>query len=199
MANSNLETLLVVFIAITGLSVLLQACVLLGMYLTMRKAVTLAKEQADEYRNKLTPVLESSKQLMGTTKELVATTKDLIAQTKDVIAGVEPQIRVAAEELAEMARSAHEQMDRIQLAADEVAENVRRQAVRVDGMTTSVLNRVDRFGIFLSEAINVPVRQVSGVVAAAKAIVETLRAPVPPKTHHVRTDVRTEDEKDLFV
>ncbi len=199
MANSNLETLLIVFIAITGLSVLLQACVLFGMYLTMRKAVSVAKEQAEEYRAKLTPVLDSSRQLIGTTGEMVAVTKDLVAQARELIAAVEPQIRVAAEELVYMTQSAHEQVDRLQVAADEVTENVRRQAARVDGMTTTVLNRVDRFGNFLTEAVNVPMRQVSGVVAAAKAIVETLRAPAPPKTHRVPGGVRAEDEKDLFV
>ena len=192
MANSNLETLLIVFIAITGLSVLLQACVLLGMYLTMREAVTVAKEQADEYREKITPVLESSKKLIGTANELVVASKDLVA-------AIEPQLRIAATELAEMTISAREQADRLQITAEEVSEGVRRQAARVDGMTTSVLNRVDRFGNFLADAINVPIRQVSGVVAAAKAIVDTLRAPAPPRTHRAPGGARAEDEKDLFV
>lgn len=191
MADSNLETLLTVFIAVTGLSVLMQACVLLGMFLTMRKAVAVGKEQAEQYREKLAPVLDGSKQLMSSAQELIATTKDLIAS-------VEPQIKNSAEDLAAMTLSLREQTDRVQAAADEITDSFRRQAARVDGMTTSALNRVDRIGNFIADAVNVPVRQFSGVVAAAKAVVDTLRTPAEP---HVRTPrgPRAEDEKDLFV
>lgn len=191
MANSNLETLLIVFIAVTGLSVLMQACVLLGMFLTMRHAVKIGKEQAEEYRAKLTPVLEGSKKLMGTATELVATAKGLVD-------AVEPKIRSSASDLNDVTQSLRTQAERIQVAADEVTENFRRQASRVDGMTTSALNRVDRFGNFIADAVNVPVRQFSGVVAAAKAVVDTLRVPSQPRVRVPRGE-SAEDEKDLFV
>jgi methyl-accepting chemotaxis protein len=191
MTNPNLETLLIVFIAITGAAVLLQACVLLGMYLTMRKAVQTGKEQADEFRSKIVPVLDSSKEFLGIAKALLGTAQDLIKQ-------LEPKLDSAASDLAGMARDLHVQTYRLQVSADEIAQKVRRQADRVDGMTTSVLNGVDRFGNFVNEAVKVPVRQVSGIMAAAKAVVETLRAPVP---HQRKAPSTTDvpDEKDLFV
>jgi hypothetical protein len=192
MANSNLETLLILFIAITGAAVLMQACVLLGMFLTMRKAIQMGKEQADQFTTKLAPVLNSSHEFLATAKELVATTKSLIEE-------LEPKLDTAATELADMARDLHVQANRLQISADEVAFKVRRQADRVDGMTTSVLNGMDRFGQFVNEAVQVPVRQVSGIMAAAKAVVETLRTPPPPRPRRPVTANDVTDEKDLFV
>jgi hypothetical protein len=192
MPNSNLETLLIVFIAITGASVLLQACVLLGMFLTMRKAVATGKEQADEFRAKLTPVLDNS-------KEFLAAAKDLVATAKSVIETLEPRLDSAATEMADMAHDLHVQTSRLQASADEIAVKLRHQADRVDGMTTSLLNGVDRFGGFVNEAVKVPVRQVSGIVAAARAVVETLRAPVPPRPRRAAPETHVTDDKDLFV
>jgi methyl-accepting chemotaxis protein len=191
MPNSNLETLLIVFIAITGLSVLIQACVLLGIFLTVRKAVANGKEQADEFRSKLTPVLQTSKDFMESANGLFAITKKLID-------GLDPKLQSAATDLAAMSRDLHEQTTRLRASADEMAEKVRRQADRVDSMTTSALNGLDRIGSFVNQAMNIPIRQVSGVVAAAKAVIDTLRAPVPPRPRR-SPQPAADTDKDLFV
>src|SRR5438045_1009141 len=68
MLNVNTELLLI--LAGVTIAVLLQAGVLLGIFLTMRKAVRTAKEEADEYRAKLTPIIETGSQLMTTGKAL---------------------------------------------------------------------------------------------------------------------------------
>ncbi len=199
MSNSNIETLLVVFIALTGFSVLMQACVLLGMFLTMRKAIQFGKEQADAYGAKLTPLLEKVSPMVDSSQKLIATAEELVATTKDLVQALDPKLQYAATELAAMTRSVHDQAERLQVSADEIAQGVRRQAARVDNMTTNVLNGVDRAGRLISEAVTVPVRQVSGVIAAARAIVDTLRAPTPPHVGRTMRTSRAEDEKDLFV
>jgi len=142
----------------------------------------LAKGHVEEIRAAVIPVLHQSKELIHT--------------TRDVIARLEPKLEAAARDLAEITRAAREQAEKIEASADEIRERLRQQAERVDGMTTDALNKVDRVGHFINEAVSMPVRQVSGVMAAAKAIVETLRAPAP---HRARTHSNVADEKDLFV
>jgi hypothetical protein len=199
MPNSNIETILTVMVGITALAILMQAFVLLAIFLAMRKTATMLKEQAEEFRASVVPVLHTSKEVLATTNVTLSTAKDLIAR-------LEPKLDAAATDLADMAQAARSQTARLQASVDEIAGRVRQQAFRVDGMTTSVLNQLDRFGGFVNEAVNVPMRQVSGVVAAAKAIVDTLRAPAPPQprrpappTHAESQATRTVDEKDLFV
>ena len=197
MLNVNSE-LLWILIGVT-VAVLLQAGVLLGIFLTVRKAVQTAKEQADEYRGKITPLIETGSQLLATAKELAAATKTLINN-------VQPQVTSAVTEVANLTHDVRAQVTQLQISVDEVAHKARRQADRVDSMTTSVLNGLDRFGNFVNEAVHVPIRQVNGVVAAAKAVVEALRSPAPPRPRSRPAPprpgpqgVRVDEDRDLFV
>jgi methyl-accepting chemotaxis protein len=199
MPNSNVATLLLIFIAITAVAVLLQACVLLGIYLTVRKAVQRGQDQADDVRARLIPVLDSSKELMESGKEVVKIAKDLLNGANSLIADLEPRLESAATELANMVRDVHQQANRLQGSVDEVAFKALRQVDRVDHMATSTLNGLERFGNFVNETLNVPVRQLSGVIAAAKAVVGTLRAQAPPRPRRAPQAAPVADDKDLFV
>lgn len=193
MANANVELLLMVFIGIAAFAVLLQAGVLLGIFLAVRKAVQTAKEEADEYRSKLTPVIQSS-------SELIRISKDLVSSMQVLVEDLRPQIEAAAGELAAMTRELHAQANELEASVDEVREKARHQVDRVDAMTTSALNGLDRFGSFLHQAATLPVRQLNGVVAATKAVVEALRTPAPPRSSRVSTSMgETEgDKRDLY-
>src|SRR3954452_10090076 len=173
MLTVNTELLLI--LAGVTIAVLLQAGVLLGIFLTMRKAVQTAKEEADLYRGKLAPIIESSSQL-------ITTGKDLVASTQALIDGLKPQLITAATELSTVTHEIRAQVNQLQDSLDEVAAKARNQVNRVDSMTTSALNGLDRFGTFLNEAVHVPIRQVNGVVAAAKAIMDTLKSPAPARS-----------------
>jgi len=192
MPNLSSETFLIVFVALTGLSVLMQACVLLGIFLAVRKAVQSGKGQADEFQSKLMPVLETSKEFLESANGLVVTTRKLLD-------GLDPKLRSAATELADMSQELHEQTIRLRVSADEIAEKLHRQADRVDEMATSTLNGIERFGSFVNQAVDMPVRQVAGVIAAAKAVIETLRAPLPPRPRRAPHPNPATDDKDLFV
>jgi len=194
-----------ILVAMTFIA-LMQACVLLGIFLTMRKAVQTVKEQADEYRGKVMPLLEASHQLATTGKDLAASTQSLINK-------IRPELEAAATEMANMTRDIRDQVNRLQASVDDIAQKAHHQADRVNGMTTSFLNGVDRFGTFLNEAVRTPIRQVNGFVAAAKAVVETLRSPAParpqaaarpeaaarPRPRPGSQAVGSEDDRDLFV
>ncbi len=167
----NSDTILIVMVVLTALSVLLQISFLIALAVIGGRALKMGKEYGDEFRSVATPALQNA--------------RDLLQTTRDLIARLEPHLDAAASDLAEMAHVANEETRKIQASADEIAERIRRQAERMDGMTTSALNGVDRAGQFFNQAVNVPVRQVSGVLAAVKAIVEALRAPAPPRRRTV--------------
>lgn len=163
----NTDTILLVLVAITAVSLLFQFVVLLGLLMTARRGMQMAKEFTDETREAVTPVLQQSRELIQTTRQLIVK--------------LEPKLDSAATDLAELCKGARAQAARVEESAQEITERVRRQAERVDNMTTSALNGVDSVGHFINEAVQVPVRQVSGIVAAAKAIFDSLRSPASPR------------------
>jgi methyl-accepting chemotaxis protein len=194
---ANTETLLIVFIAITGLAVLLQACVLLGLWLTVRKAVKAANEQANEYRSKLIPIIDNSSQLLTSGTQLIGSVKDLVSATQTLVKNIQTPVQSAVTEVESITRDVHAQALQLQASVDEVAQKARRQADRVDNMATSFLDGLERVGGFLNEVVHMPVRQVNGVIAAAKAVVDTLRSPRPSRPRSRPT--RVAEDKDLFV
>lgn len=187
MTDQTVVTLLTIFVPLTGLAVLLQASVLLGIFLTVRKAVSKAREEGGEFRGKLEPVLDTMKELMEITKGLLASSQGLIAK-------LGPRLESAAVEMDAMVQDLHAQASRLQASIDEVALKARHQADRVDGMATSLLNGLERLGSFVNEAVAVPIRQINGVVAAAKAVVETLSAPAPRGARNAAPPASTRSE-----
>lgn len=163
----NVNTILLVLVSAVAALVLFQAIILFAMFLVVRKSTATAKEYGEELRTHIVPVLDNSLELVHTTRALITR--------------LEPKLEAAANDLVEITHTATAQAKKMQVSAEEITERVRRQAERVDSMTTSALNTVDRVGNFVTHAVNVPVRQFSGIMAAAKAVVDTLRAPGPPR------------------
>jgi hypothetical protein len=63
----------------------------------------------------------------------------------------------------------------MQSSVTEILENVRKQSSRVDHMVSGVLDSADRAGDFVTDIVSRPMRQISGVLAFAKAVIESLR------------------------
>jgi uncharacterized protein YoxC len=163
MPNLDNPTILLVFVAITSLAMLMQAIILLAIYLSMRKAASSLREQIDEIRSSVMPVVDS--------------TRDVCARASELFQKVSPKVESAAADLAQLAHGLRVQTEEIQVSTLEVLERVRRQSNRVDHMFSSVLDAVDRAGGFVAEVVSKPVRQLSGLLASIKAVIETLGKP----------------------
>jgi methyl-accepting chemotaxis protein len=184
MESQHLDTILIVMVAIYGVSVLLHIAVLVGVAIGANKAIKAARHYAEEMDAKIRPVLTS--------------THDVLEQTKALVSKLEPKLEAAAGDLAEITRVAREETTRISASAEEISGRIRRQAERVDNMTSSALNGVERAGQLLNVAVTAPVKQVSGFVAAARAVVNTLRQPAAPRGRP-RTEEEIRADRQQFV
>ncbi len=61
-------------------------------------------------------------------------------------------------------------------------------------MFTGVLDGVDRAGAYVADAVSKPVRQISGLLASLKAIVESLR-----NSSSAHRETHVPNDKDMFV
>jgi hypothetical protein len=173
MPNVNHESLLLAFVAFTGLAVLLQAMILLAIFFAVRKAAQRVQDQVEDLRTSVMPVLTESRQFLER---------------------VGPKLDSVATDLAELAHGLRAQSVDLQVTATEILEKVRHQTSRLDAMFTGVLDTVDRAGGVVSQSFRVPLRQLSAIGASIKAVLSTLRngKPVPTPTH-------SPADKDMFV
>ena len=154
----NNETLMLAFVALTGIALSAQAVILLAIFLSVRKAAKGVKEDIDDLRASILPVVDS---------------------TRTVIARLAPKVEAATNDISEMVRTLREKSYEVDESVSEILERLHRQSARLDGMLSGALDTVDRAGEYVAEAVSGPVRQVSAVLASIKAIVGALLAPSP--------------------
>jgi methyl-accepting chemotaxis protein len=160
------QTAQLIFAGVAALALLLQALVLLAIFFGVRKAVSTLREDFDDLRSSVMPFVKDA---------------------HEVFTRVAPKIEETTADVAELTHSLRVQSEDLKVATAEIIEKARRQAGRIDSMTTSVLDAADRAGTFVSDAVSKPMRQISGILASVKAVVETLRAPEPAartRTNH---------------
>jgi methyl-accepting chemotaxis protein len=152
------DTIELVLIAVTAAAVLLQAFVLLAMYLGLRKSSQAIVEHIEDLKSSVTPFIES---------------------TGAFLKRVGPKVEGTTADVAEIVRGIKMQAIEVEASITEISERVRKQASRVDEMFSGLLQAVDRTGEYVVEAVSRPVRQVSGVLEAVKAIIESFSKPIP--------------------
>jgi len=158
MPNLDHDTIVLIFIAVTGLSVLLQAIILLAIFASVRKATKSLKEDVEDLRSSMMPIIYNS---------------------RDLFTRLKPQLESTVTDLAAMASGLREQSTDVAVSTKEILERVREQAARVDAMVSTALDSVDRASGYVTEAFVKPIKQLSGLLASAKAIIESLRESEP--------------------
>jgi ABC-type transporter Mla subunit MlaD len=159
------ETIELILIAVTAAAVLLQAFVLLAMYLALKKSSRSIVEQIEDLKTSITPFVDNA---------------------RGFLERVGPKVEGSAADIADVTRRLRVQAAEVEASAAEIQEFVRKQTSRIDEMLSGLLDSVDRASNYVVDVVSGPVRQVSGVLASIRAIVESLRTPIP-KPHETPT------------
>jgi signal transduction histidine kinase len=149
----NNETLLVIFVALTGVALLIQAIVMLVAFLTIRKTVVSLQSDVHEMRASAMPIIEKS---------------------RDTLEKLAPKIESVSTDITEVVRTLREQTQQFQIVAGDVLDRVHRQTSRVDNMFTGVVDGVEHASNVVVDTVSRPVRQVTAFLAGAKAFLGVL-------------------------
>jgi methyl-accepting chemotaxis protein len=169
----NNETLLVAFVGLTGFAMLVQAIVMLVAFMTMRKTIVSLQSDVQEMRTSVMPILTRSK------------------ETIDKIA---PKIESIASDMADLAQRAREQGIEVQATATDIMDRIQRQTSRVDTMFTGLIDSVEYASNVVADSVTRPMRQISALLASAKAFLSVLatgRRPGQP--------AEVVQDQDMFV
>jgi len=162
------ESLLTVFVALTALALLAQAGILLAALLVGRKMFLSLRNDFEELRTSAMPVLNESRALF---ERLVPEVEPIL---KEFVAAA-PNLKAISADVAALTKKARTQADGIEASAVDALERIRHQAARLDSAVTRALDDTDRVLGFVHTAVSAPARQIAGVLAAARAIMESFR------------------------
>lgn len=148
-----MENLLTVFIVVTALAVLLQAGILLGMFIAMRKSSARMEALAIEVKSKVLPAAET-------------------AQT--MLVELRPRLESILSNVQDTTKMVRGQMERLDATANDVVDRTRLQVIRADELLTRTMDRVEETTEMVHKTVISPVRQLSGLMQAVTVGVEAL-------------------------
>ncbi len=138
-----MENLTPLFIALTGIAVLLQAGVLIAIFVVLRKTSANMESLANEVKTKVLPT---------------------ITQAEALLTEIRPRVEAIAEQVQDSVALVHNQVERIDATVHDVVDRARLQIIRTDELFTRTLDRVERTSDVVQRTVVSPVRQISGLM-----------------------------------
>jgi len=137
-----MENLTPLFIALTAISILLQAGVLIAIFVVLRRTSTKMEALATEVKTKVMPTID---------------------QAQSMLTEIRPKVEAIAEQVKESTTMVRSQVERVDATVNDVVDRARLQIIRTDELFTRTLDRVERTSDVVQRTVVSPVRQISGL------------------------------------
>lgn len=169
---------LTIFVCLTGVAVLLQAGVLLAMYITMRKSGERMEALAAEVKTKVLPTVEEAHSLLVEFR---------------------PKFTVIGENLEETTTAVRAQVERVDAAVSDLVDRARLQVIRGDELLTRTLDRVEQTSDMVHKTVVSPVRQFSGLMQGITVGLEFLLSGRGRRNGGRREERRPVPQDEMFI
>jgi hypothetical protein len=166
------------FIAITGAAVMLQAGILLAMYLAMRQSGARVEAIAEEFKKKVLPAVE---------------------QAETFLAEVRPKLQIIADNLQESTTVLRAQVERVDATVHDTVDRARLQIIRADELLSRTLDRVEQTSDMVHQTVISPVRQLSGIMQGITVGLEFLFGGRARKNGASRDERRAVPQDEMFI
>jgi hypothetical protein len=146
------DNLLRVFIALTAFAVVIQAGILVALYLAVRKTTARMEALATEVTAKTLPTLETA---------------------QSMLIELRPKIETLASNAAESTTILRVQLGRLDATLSDILDRTRLQVIRADELLNRTMDKVEDTTEIVHKTVVSPLRHVSGLVNAISTGVET--------------------------
>ncbi len=164
-----MESWLPYFVVVTAIAVVLQAIVLVALFLQLRRTAARVEETIADLNARLNPIL---------------------SRVQFVVEDVSPRISGIIADAAELTRLARGQAQKVDRILTETMERLRLQLIHVDQILTGAMEAVEETGSRLRETVWGPVVKASAIIRGIQTGLEFFRA-----TRHGRQSVDQPNEQ----
>jgi hypothetical protein len=142
---------LTLFVAVTSAAVVIQAVILVVMYLAVRQTTARTEVLANEVRSKVLPTIE-------------------LAQS--MLLDLRPKVENIVNNFNDSSVLVRHQVERLDATMGDLLDRARLQVIRADELVGKALDQVEETGDLVHKTVVSPVRQVSGVLQGLTAGLE---------------------------
>jgi hypothetical protein len=201
-----MENLVPIFIAVTAAAVVLQAGILVGLYVAARKTTAKLEREVAELKGKALPIINSTDAMLIELRPKVDQLVDNLVQLQpkilqivDTLVELRPKVNVVVDNLAETSATVRSEIQRVDATVSDVMDRARLQVIRADEMLTRTFDRVEHTSDVVAKTVVSPVRQVSGIVRGVTAGVEFLLGNRHRKNGDSRSQRRAVPQDEMFI
>lgn len=169
-----METWVAVFVVVAAVAILVQAGILVAMFLQMRRSMERLERFTTDLESRLAPILSRVQVLLDDTQPKIS---EMIADAAHVVY---------------LARGQAQKVDRV---VTEASDRLRGQLVRADRILTGALEAVEDAGAKFNHTIWRPMHKASALVQGIKVGLDLLRS----RRSHRNPDPSVEREEELFI
>jgi hypothetical protein len=173
-----MDKLTPLFIFLTGAAVMLQAGILLAMYLAMRNSASRVEAIAADVKAKMLPTLE---------------------QTQLFLTEIGPKLHVIADNLQDSTTLLRDQVLRVDATVQDAMDRGRLQIIRADELVTRTLDRVEQTSDMVHQTVISPVRRLSGLVQGLTVGLEFLFGGRGRRNGNNREERRPVPQDEMFI
>jgi hypothetical protein len=169
-----METWVAVFVCVAAVAILIQAAILVAMFLQMRRTMDRMERFTSDLETRLTPILTRVQILLEDTQPKIS---EMVADAAHVVY---------------LARAQAQKVDRV---FTEASDRLRGQLVRMDRILTGALEAMEDAGSKFSNSVWKPVQKVSALMQGIKVGIDLLRS----RRGNRRPEEPLEQEEELFI
>jgi hypothetical protein len=146
-----MDKLVPLFIIFTAVAVMIQAGILVALFVVVRKTTGRVEKIASEVSTKALPMIETTQALLVEVKPRVT----------DIVANAEQSARIA-----------RTQMERLDATVSDIVDRTRLQVIRADELVNRTMDRVEETTEIVHRTVVSPIRHLSGLVQGVSAGLE---------------------------
>lgn len=169
---------LIVFVAVSSLAIVVQACILAAMYVATKKTSQQVEKLSAEIRAKALPAVESVQALIVDNR---------------------PRMEEIIDNVAVAASTARSQLTRIDATLNDVLDRTRLQVIRADELATNTMDRIEETTEIVQHTIVKPVQRISAVMNGLSAGLGMFVAGRRAKKNGGPRPVGSGQEEDMFI
>jgi hypothetical protein len=145
-----------IFVAITSAAVVIQAGILVAMFLALRKTSSKVEGLAEDFRTKVLPTAVIVHDMLEEFRPKLETTMSNITDTSTLLRA---------------------QIERLDATISDVMDRTRLQIIRADDMVTKTMDRVEDATDTVHRNVISPIRKISGVIQGLTVGLDFLMGP----------------------
>lgn len=145
------DNLLRIFIAATAFAVIIQAGILIALYLAVRKSTARMEALAEEVKSHALPTMD--------------TVRTFLVETR-------PKIDIISNNVSESSTLVRNQLIRFDATLTDALDRARLQIIRADELLNRTMDKVEETSEVVHKTVISPLRQVNGLITAISTGVE---------------------------